>query len=87
MECCSVSLYKTPDAVHHSNADVLNGSEEVLVGDQIPPDGTAVGAPDVLGQMVQEHGVHPGEGPQWTREEAETYLLYQSSTDWISSSS
>ena len=73
----------SPDAVDHRDANILDGPEQVLVGDEISPDGAAVGAADVLGQystvqystiqyntvqystvqylgqVVQEHSVHP----------------------------
>ena len=48
-----------PDSVYHCYPDILNRSQEVLVSDEISPDSAAVGPPDVLGEMVQEHGIHP----------------------------
>ena len=50
---------RSPDAVDNRDANILDGPEQVLVGDEISPDGAAVGAADVLGQVVQEHSVHP----------------------------
>ena len=52
-------LPEKPDSVHHSYPDILNGSQEILVSNEISPDGAAVGAADVLREMVQEHSIHP----------------------------
>ena len=51
----------SPDAIDHRDANILDGPEQVLVGDEISPDGAAVGATDVLREMVQEHGIHPAQ--------------------------
>ena len=80
----------SPDAVDNRDANILDGPEQVLVGDEISPDGAAVGAADVLGQVVQEHSVHPDK--RETNKSCQRsigfhnhgegpYLLYQSSTD------
>ena len=52
-------LPEKPDSVHHSYPDILNRSQEILVSNEISPDSAAVGATDVLREMVQEHSIHP----------------------------
>ena len=52
-------LPEQPDSVHHSYPDILNRSQEILVRNEISPDSAAVGATDVLREMVQEHSIHP----------------------------
>ena len=56
-----------------------------------PPDGTAVGSSDVLGKMVEKNSVYPENiqylSSQWVDCRGGEDLLYQSRTDWMSSSS
>ena len=62
-----------PDAIHHRNANVFYGPQQVFVCNEIPgargvifktlfvtpPDSTTVGSSDVLGEMVKKNSVDP----------------------------
>ena len=64
-----------PDAIHHRNANVFYGPQQVFVCNEIPgggeeetllqtfflapPYSTAVGSSDVLGKMVEKNSVNP----------------------------
>ena len=52
-----VALAVVPDAVHHSDTEVLNGSQQIFISDEISPDSATVGHLDVLREIIQEHRV------------------------------
>ena len=52
-----VALAVVPDAVHHSDAEVLNGPQEIFISNDISPDSATVGHFDVLREIIQEHRV------------------------------
>ena len=54
---CDIALSVVPDPVHNRDAEVLDGSEEIFVSDEISPDCAAIGHLDVLTEIVQEHCV------------------------------